>query len=65
MNYKKAESERHPTIFAVQSPRIMKYHQFRKNDRLEREMKLLEIGSLRATKDRIKSVRTHAKQYDP
>ena len=43
----------------------MEYHSFRQNDRREREMKVLEIGSLRATKEKIKTVVTHDDQYDP
>jgi len=59
LNYKKAQHERHPTIFEVQSPRIMEYSQYRSNDRAERELKLFEIGSSKATKDHLKRVITH------
>jgi hypothetical protein len=64
-HYKKAKGEKHPSIWEVQSPAIMEYHSFRQHDRHEREMKVLEIGSLRATKEKMKSVRTHDNQYDP
>ena len=47
---------KHPTIFEVQTPRIMQYSQFRNNDKAERELKLLEIGSSRATKVHMKKV---------
>ena len=64
-NYKKAKGAKHPSIWEVQSPAIMEYQSFRQNDRREREMKVLEIGSLRATKEKIKTVVTHGAQYDP
>ena len=59
LNFKKAQNEKHPTIFEVQSPRIMEYSQYRSNDRAERELKLLEIGPSKATKEHIKRVVTH------
>lgn len=65
LNYKKVKGEKHPSIWEVQSPAIMEYQSFRQNDRREREMKVLEIGSLRATKEKIKTVVTHDDQYDP
>jgi len=57
-------SEKKADISTFVSPRVAEYTAYRNQDKLERHLKLLEIGSV-STKNRMKQVVTNQEQYNP
>ena len=57
-------SEKKPDLTTYVSPRLAEYNAYRNQDKLERHLKLLEIGSV-STKNRMKQVITSEEQYNP